>query len=70
MKYETEFAELKMTPEMWKELDKTLSADMYRALVNDYQNREWERLPKCNAPFGFGICQNFSFGKCTYSGGV
>lgn len=65
-KFEKNIKNLTMTPEMWGELNKCLSAEEYRKIVNDYQHREWERLPSCNSIFG--LCRNFSCGKCTKNG--
>lgn len=61
--FEDELEHLSMTPEKWNILDKSLISDEYRVVVNDYQSREWARLPICRSLFG--VCRNFSMGRCT-----
>lgn len=63
MKYANEILDLSMTPEKWAELDRLLSVNEYRAVVADYQRREWERLPHCKTLFG--LCRNYDGGHCT-----
>lgn len=62
-KYVKNIKNLTMTPEMWGELNSHLPSEEYRKIVNDYQHREWERLPSCKSIFG--LCRNFACGKCT-----
>lgn len=61
--YKEELEELRMTPEMWSDLDRELDETEYRRMVIDYQRREYERLPYCSSLFG--VCRNFDGGHCT-----
>ena len=60
--YEKELKNLTMTPEKWIQLDRLLSNEEYRAIVMDYQKREWNNLPRCNSLFG--VCRYYCQGRC------
>ena len=58
-----EIETLTMTPEKWAMLNSAITLDEYRAIVNDYQRREFELLPKCKTLFG--LCKYWASGRCT-----
>ena len=54
---------LTMRPSDWSDLNAAVENDIYRAVVNEYQHMEWERLPHCSSLFG--LCRNYACGRCT-----
>lgn len=54
---------LSMLPGDWRDLDRLLSHDEYRDVVNDYQHREHKALPRCTSLFK--VCIYSHGGKCT-----
>jgi len=54
---------LTMKPEDWSELDKSVTTEEYRRIVNEYQSREEEKLPFCKSCFK--VCRYLTrLGRC------
>ena len=54
---------LTMRPSDWAALNAEVEDYIYRAVVNEYQHMDWERLPRCSDIFC--LCRHYDCGRCT-----